>query len=80
MLALGLLGYQSEATVEQVLPPLIEGLKDADWQTRRSAARGLSTMGSKAKEAVPALNAAMRDPNKFVRRAAAAAILEVDVQ
>jgi HEAT repeat protein len=78
MIALGLLGYQSESTIERVLPQLIEGLKDADWQTRRSAARGLSTMGSKAKEALPALNAAMLDPNKFVRRAVAAAILEVN--
>jgi HEAT repeat protein len=80
MIALGLLGYQAESTVEQVVPLLVMGLKDSDWQIRRSAARGLSTMGAKAKDSVPALNVAMRDPNKFVRRAAAAALLEVDVE
>jgi HEAT repeat protein len=80
MQALALLGYQSEEAAVEALPQLIKGLKDTDWQTRRAAARGLSTMGGKAKAAIPALNSAMRDPNKFVRRAAAAAMLEIDME
>jgi HEAT repeat protein len=64
--------------VAAVLPVLTEGLlKDKDEQVRRSAAYVIGQIGSPAKDAVTALNQALKDPSPDVRQAAAAALEKV---
>ena len=60
--AIGLMG--SEA-----VNPLIAALKDKSPQVRRAAARGLGNLGSEARSALPALEAAVSDPDETVRDA-----------
>ena len=62
----------------QVVPALIEALKDKEGDVRRSAAIGLGTFGEQAKGAVPALQAALNDPDARVREAAAKALTRID--
>ncbi len=56
-------------------PVLIEVLKSGDFFfERRDAARILKEIGPPARLAIPALKAALKDPHRLVRRAAAEAI------
>jgi len=60
-----------------VLPVLAQGadrLSDADPAVRAEAARELGRLGSKASGSIPALEAALRDSDREVRRAAAWAL------
>lgn len=61
----------------QVVPALIEALKDKEADVRRSAAIGLGTFGEQANDAVPALQAALTDPDARVREAAAKALTRI---
>ncbi|MCI0343613.1 MAG: HEAT repeat domain-containing protein [Planctomycetales bacterium] len=56
-----------------LVPVLLEGLNDSDWQLRGSAADSLGGLGSLAREALPALEALRRDPEKSVRESASRA-------
>lgn len=62
----------------EVIPALIEALKDDVPEVRRSAAFGLGTFGEQAKDAVPALQAALQDSSSEVRKAAAVALGYID--
>jgi len=62
----------------QVVPALIEGLKDKDGDVRWSAAIGLGYFGEQAKDAIPALQAVQRDPDARVREAAGVALTRID--
>ena len=62
----------------QVVPALIEALKDKDGDVRWSAAIGLGTLGDKAKDAIPALEVALRDRDARVREAAGKALSRID--
>jgi HEAT repeat protein len=62
----------------QVVPALIEALKDKEGDVRRSAALGLGNFGEQAKDAIPALQAAQRDPDARVRNAATTALSRID--
>ncbi len=57
---------------------LIEALKDAQSDIRRSAAVALGRMGETAKEAIPALQAAMHDRDARIRIAARNALSRID--
>ena len=58
---------------------LVVDLKSNDSDVRRSAAKGLAEMGPEAKDAAPALLAALKnDKDLFVRRFAAKALGEVE--
>ena len=61
-----------------VVPALIEALKDKQPDIRLSAAIKLGSFGELAKEAVPALQAALRDRDARVRGAAINAITRID--
>jgi hypothetical protein len=63
---------------EQVVPVLIDLLKDPDAFVRRDAAQALGRLGSKAESASAALRAAAQDRNPHVRRAATEAIQKVN--
>jgi len=52
---------------KEVVGPLCELLKDSDPQVRRSAAFSLTILGATAKDALPFLEAAMRDLDGTVR-------------
>src|SRR5262245_19091629 len=52
---------QREADGAQIVPALVEALKDKQGDIRWSAAIGLGNFGEEAKDAIPALQAAQRD-------------------
>jgi vesicle coat complex subunit len=62
----------------QVVPALIEALKDRDADVRHSAALGLGSFGEQARDAIHALQAAQRDPDARVREAAGTALSRID--
>ena len=55
----------------------VAALKSSDSLERRLAAHALAEIGRAAREAVPALTEALRDPESFVRVWAAAALARV---
>ena len=57
---------------------MIECLKDKQGDVRLSAAIGLGTLGEEAKLAIPELQAAERDRDARVRRAAGVALSRID--
>jgi HEAT repeat protein len=62
----------------QVIPALIDALKDNKTDIRLSAAIGLGQFGDQAKDAIPALQAAEHDHDARVREAAGKAISRID--
>ena len=62
----------------QIVPALIEALKDKEEDVRWSAAIGLGSFGDQAKDAIPALQAAQRDRDPRVREAARVALPRID--
>ncbi len=69
---------QRKGEVAQVVPALIEALKDKDDDVRWSAAIGLGYFGEQAKDAIPALQAAQRDRDARIREAAGVALSRID--
>jgi HEAT repeat protein len=70
---------QRKGDAAEVVPVLIEALKDKAEDVRLSAAIGLGSFGDQAKDAIPALQAAKRDPDAKVREAAATALSRIDL-
>jgi HEAT repeat protein len=62
----------------QIVPAMIESLKDKEGDVRWSAAIGLGHFGEKAREAIPALQAARSDRDARVREAAGKALTRID--
>ena len=62
----------------QIVPALIEALKDENTHVRRESARALGSFGAEARNAVPALQTALRDREPSVRRAAGIALSRID--
>jgi hypothetical protein len=62
----------------QIVPALIEALKDKEGDVRRSAALGLGSFGEQARDAIPALQAVQRDRDARVREAARLALSRID--
>jgi HEAT repeats len=62
----------------QIIPALIQALKDKDGDVRRSAAIGLGSFGEEAKDAIPALQALQHDHDARVRESAATALSRID--
>ena len=56
----------------------VAALKSSDPLERRLAAHALGEIGRTAREAIPALTEALRDPVSFVRMWAAAALARVE--
>jgi HEAT repeat protein len=71
---------QREGDAAQVVPALIEGLKDKAVDIRWSAAIGLGYFGEEAKDAIPALQKAQSDRDARVREAAGVALSRIDPQ
>jgi HEAT repeat protein len=71
---------QSKGEAAEIVPALIEALRDKGSDIRWSAAIGLGQLGEKAKEAIPALKAAQRDRDARVREAARVALSRIDPQ
>ena len=69
---------QRKGDAAKVVPALIEALKDKDDDIRCDAAIGLGYFGEQAKDAIPALQAAQRDPDARVREAAGVALSRID--
>jgi HEAT repeat protein len=69
---------QRKDDAAQVIPPLINALKDKDDDIRISAAIGLGGFGEQARDAVPPLRAALKDRDARVREAAGRAIARID--
>ncbi len=71
---------QRKEDAAQVVPALIEALKDRDGDVRRSAALGLGSFGEQARDAIPALQEAKKDRDARVRAAAGVALSRIDPQ
>jgi len=69
---------QRKGDAAQIVPALIEALKDKEGDIRWSAAIGLGSFGEQAKDAIPALQAAQRDRDARVREAAGVALSRID--
>jgi HEAT repeat protein len=69
---------QRKGDAAQVVPGLIEALKDKVSDVRWSAAIGLGYFGEQARDAIPALQAAQRDRDARVREAAGVALSRID--
>jgi HEAT repeat protein len=69
---------QRKGDAAQVVPALIEALKDKEGDVRWSAAIGLGNFGEQARDAIPALKAAQRDRDARVREAARVALSRID--
>jgi HEAT repeat protein len=65
------------AEYKELIPGLMEALKDEDSEVRQFAALALAALG---REALPALMEALKDPNKEERSAAAYAIGRIGPQ
>jgi HEAT repeat protein len=62
----------------QVIPALIEALRDKEPDIRWSAAIGLGVYGEQARDAIPALQSAQKDRDGRVREAAGRALARID--
>ena len=69
---------QRKGDAAQIVPALINALKDKQGDIRWSAAIGLGSFGEQAKDAIPALQAALRDRDVRVRNAASVALSRID--
>jgi HEAT repeat protein len=69
---------QRNAEADKVVPAMVECLADKQDDVRLSAAIGLGTLGENAKPAIPGLQAAERDRDARVRRAAGVALSRID--
>ena len=69
---------QRKEDAAQVVPALIEALKDKDVGVRQDAAIGLGSLGDLAIDAIPALQAAQHDRDARVREAAGVALSRID--
>jgi HEAT repeat protein len=69
---------QRKGDAAQIVPRLIESLKDKVGDVRWSAAIGLGLFGEQAKDAIPALQVAQRDRDARVREAAGVALSRID--
>jgi HEAT repeat protein len=63
-----------------VVPAMIDALKDKTADVRWSAAIGLGYFGEQARDAIPALQAAERDRDARIRHAAKVALSRIDPQ
>jgi HEAT repeat protein len=69
---------QRKADAAQVMPALVDALRDQPADIRLSAAIGLGSFGEQAREAIPALRDACRDRDARVREAARVALSRID--
>lgn len=74
--ALGMIGRP----VDQVVDGLIHCLRDSDMQVRFMAGLSLSRLGPAAAAAVPQLELALNDENRYVRAHAAEALRYIDTE
>ncbi len=72
--------FQPGKDAAQVVPALIEALKDRDGGVRCSAALKLGSFGDQARDAIPALQAVQKDRDPRVRNAAGKALSRIDPQ
>ena len=69
---------QRKGDAPQIVPALIEALKDDGGDIRWSAAIGLGSFGDQAVDAIPALQTALSDRDARVREAAGVALSRID--
>ncbi len=69
---------QRKGDAEQVVPVLVEALRDHEGDIRWSAAIGLGNFGEQAAGAIPALKDALDDHDARVREAAGVALSRID--
>lgn len=69
---------QRQSDAAQIVPALIDALKDKEADIRRSAAIGLGSFAEQARDAIPALQAMRSDRDIRVREAAASALSRID--
>lgn len=77
--ALGTLDVQDQVTAQgTAVDTLAQALQDADGQVRFTSALSLTRLGSAAAAAVPALQGALHDENRYVRANAVDALNRID--
>lgn len=68
---------QRQADATNVVPKLIDALKDSSKDVRWSAAIGLGYFGKQAESAIPALEEAQKDKDARIREASRVAISKI---
>ncbi|MCB0061402.1 MAG: HEAT repeat domain-containing protein [Caldilineaceae bacterium] len=77
--ALGTLGIKNQpATERAAVEALCNGLRDGDGQVRFTSALSLTRLGPESAVAVPALQQALHDENRYVRANAVDALKRID--
>ena len=69
---------ERKADAAKIVPAIIESLRDKDGDVRQSAAIGLGLFGEDARPAAAGLQAAEKDRDARVRRAAGVALSRID--
>jgi HEAT repeats len=69
---------QREGDAAQVVPAMIDALKDKEVDVRLSAAIGLGYFGEEANAAIPALQEALHDRDPRVKEAAGVALSRIE--
>ena len=69
---------QRKGEAAQIVPVLIECLKDKNDDVRWSTAIGLGSLGADARDAIPALQMAQQDRDRRIREAAGVALSRID--
>jgi HEAT repeat protein len=59
------------------MPELVESIKNPELGVRIFALQFLGFLGASAREAVPAITNALKDDDPYVRKTAAAAIMQI---
>jgi len=72
-----LCNYALLAMGKEIVPYMIDLLKDDTWEMRRGSAWILGKVGPDAKDAIPALTEALNDPHPVVRRKAAESLKKI---
>lgn len=62
---------------KEIVPYMIDLLKDDSWEMRRGSAWILGKVGPDAKDAIPALTKALNDPHAVVRKKAAESLKKI---
>jgi len=71
---------ERKADAAKIVPAMIECLKDTQEDVRLSAAIGLGSFGEEARPAIRELQAAQKDADARVRRAAGNALSRIDAK
>jgi len=76
----GVVSAVPKIDIKAAVPALIEALNDTDYEVRIWSMSALGSLGPAAKEALPALNQAIKDKDEGIRGSAKATIAQIETR